>query len=395
MKDFHELLNTQLPCTCGRVHFVPIKEVNFHFHADQIGEIVKKWVDGERLLVIVDRHTDEQINHRVIETLQMQGFELSIARFNDEKLVPNEGAVGAILMAMDRDTHGIVAVGSGTINDLARFVGSRIEKPVISIATAPSMDGYAAAGSSLVVKGAKKTLKGVPVTAIYGELNVISQAPFDMIQAGFGDIIGKKTSLADWALSRLVTQEYWCDDIVALMDEAADTCIENGQAIAQREPKAIGQLMDALVLSGVAMSLADDTRPASGAEHMISHFMVMKDIEQGKIIPSHGITVAFGTLVVSHLYEFLLHHPTFLRRSDARQIVEGIQPYLPSVAQTKGWLKMIGLPLHPEGYAVDRALLGEIIRKAGFIRDRFTIFTFLDQLGLLEEAAVHAEEGLF
>lgn len=395
MKSYEELLNKELECTCGRTHFVPIKEVRFDFEPSQIGSIVERFVDGKTLLVVVDQHTDEQINNDVIAELEAKGYEISVVHFTDKKLVPNEKAVGAILMDSIRDTDGIVAVGSGTINDLARFVGSRMERPVISVATAPSMDGYAAAGSSLVVKGAKKTLKGVPVTAIYGKIDVIANAPFEMIQAGYGDIIGKKTSLADWALSRLITDEYWCDEIVAVVEDATDACIENSTAIANREKTAIQHLINALVLSGVAMSLADDTRPASGGEHLVSHYMVMKSIEKGDIIPSHGITVAFGTLLVSHLYQFLLNHSSFTSREDAQQIKEAVEVYLPTVEQTKEWLNIIGLPLEPEAYDVDRALLSEIVKKAGFIRDRFTIFTFLNQLGLLDEAADYIDKVFY
>lgn len=389
MKEYNELLNRELECTCGRTHFVPIKEVNFHFKANQIVDVVKRYISGDTLLVIVDQHTDEVMNNEVLEELKKGDFKISVVRFTDRKLVPDEKAVGAILMGSIRDTDGIVAIGSGTINDLARFVGSRMERPVLSIATAPSMDGYAAAGSSLVVKGAKTTLKGVPVTAIFGDLEVIANAPYEMIQAGFGDIIGKKTSLADWALSRMVTKEYWCDDIVALVEDAADACIENATAIAGREQNAIQHLIDALVLSGVAMSLADDTRPASGGEHLISHYMTMKNIARGDVIPSHGITVAFGTLVVCHMYEFLLNHPKFQARADATLIQEAIGQYLPTVDQVNQWLDVIGLPKDPGGYDVDGDLLKEIIMEAGFIRDRFTIFTMIHQMDLLEEVADH------
>lgn len=395
MKEYNELLNRELECTCGRTHFVPIKEVSFQFKANQTVEVVKRYITGNTLLVIVDQHTDEVLNNEVLEVLKEGGYQVSVVRFTDRKLVPDEKAVGAILMGSIRNTDGIIAVGSGTINDLARFVGSRMERPVISIATAPSMDGYAAAGSSLVVKGAKTTLKGVPVTAIFGDLDVIANAPYDMIQAGFGDIIGKKTSLADWALSRVVTDEYWCDDIVALVEDAADACIDNAVAIAGRDRKAVQHLIDALVLSGVAMSLADDTRPASGGEHLISHYMTMKNIARGDVIPSHGITVAFGTLVVCHMYEFLLKHPKFQEREDATRIQEAIHKYLPTVEQANHWLDMMGLPQEPAGYDVDRELLKEIVLKAGFIRDRFTIFTIIHQMGLLDAAADYVARQWF
>ncbi|MBF7097107.1 sn-glycerol-1-phosphate dehydrogenase [Alkalibacter mobilis] len=395
MKDYKKLLDNDVKCDCGRVHFVPIKDVDFTFKASNVTDIVKKYISGSELLVVIDYHTDEQINNEILKELEGKGFNLTVVRFTDKKLVPDERAVGAILMHSVRGTDGILAVGSGTINDLARFVGSRMEIPVISIATAPSMDGYAAAGSSLVVKGAKKTLKAVPVTAIYGDVDVIANAPFEMIQAGYGDIIGKKTSLADWALSRVVTGEYWCDDIVKLVEDSTDICIENSKKIAERDIESIKHLIEALVLSGIAMSMADDTRPASGSEHLISHYMVMKNIEKGEMIPSHGITVAFGTLVVSMLYEFLKENEIFKTQDDSRSVIEAVDKYVPTVEQTKEWLEIIGLPVSPEGYGVDEAYLEEMILKAGFIRDRFTIFRYLDKLGILNDAAKYVLAKMF
>ncbi|NTW72064.1 MAG: sn-glycerol-1-phosphate dehydrogenase [Eubacteriaceae bacterium] len=387
MKEYKKLLNNDIVCACGRTHFVPIKDVDFTFKPQDISGIVGKYVDGNELLVIVDYHTDEQINNDVIGELKKSGYKLTIAKFLDKRLVPDEKAVGTIFMESDRNTKGILAVGSGTINDLARFAGSRMKVPVISIATAPSMDGYAAAGSSLVVKGAKKTIKAFSVTAIYGNIDVISEAPYELIQAGFGDIFGKKTALADWALSRIVNDEYWCDQTVELVEKSTDLCIENAENIALRDKKAIEYLIEALVLSGIAMSIVDDTRPASGGEHLISHYMVMKNLERGEMIPSHGVTVAFGTLILSHLYDFLFKSEEFGIQEKSVEIREALQRYLPTPAQVNQWLEIIGLSLKPEGYEVDKNYFHEMIMKAGFIRDRFTVFQYLHQLGILEKAA--------
>ncbi|HAE61388.1 MAG TPA: hypothetical protein DCG38_03500 [Eubacteriaceae bacterium] len=395
MKDYKTLLNTEISCECGKTHYVPIKDVDFLFKAGDISKIASQHIEGKEILLVVDCHTDEQINNEIIAELKKAEYNLTISRFTDKKLVPDEKAVGTILMDSDRNTDGIISVGSGTISDLARFAASRMKVPVITIATAPSMDGYAAAGASLVVKGAKKTIKAFPVTAIYGDIDVIANSPYEMIQAGFGDIAGKKTALADWALSRVVTDEYWCDKTVELVENSTDICLENATKISQRDKKSIEYLIEALVLSGIAMSLADDTRPASGGEHLISHYMVMKDIERGKIIPSHGITVAFGTLILSYLYEYLLGSSEFLSQDNSEEIKEAVGKYVPAPKEVKEWLDIIGLPLHPEGYDVDRDYLEEMILKAGFLRDRFTVFTYLDKLGVLDKAAEYTVSKLY
>ena len=386
MTNYNSLLNKKIPCECGRVHFVPIKEVNFNFKEQDLPQYCHKFFKGENILIIGDKHTHEQINQKVYDIMKKTDFDVSMLEFGEEKLIPNEKAVGTILMSTHRDIAGIISIGSGTINDLSRLIGNRVKIPVITIATAPSMDGYASSGSSLVFKGVKKTIKGSTVTAIYGNVDVIKDCPYDLIQSGFGDIIGKKTALADWVLSKHITGEYWCDKTVSLVEESANICIQDAEKIAQRDAKAIKNLIDALTLSGICMSLVDDTRPASGSEHLISHYLVMKAMERGELPPSHGKTVAIGTLISTVLYNFLFHTEEFKEFNNYQVIQENIYKYLPKEEEVRAWLKTIGLSCQLMDYDIDKELLREIILKAGFIRERYTIFRFLDSLNLLDKA---------
>lgn len=386
MTDYSELLNKEIKCACGRTHSVPIKDISFDFKEEDIVEISKKFIQGKNILIVGDKHTHD-LNEKIYEVMQATEYEVSLLEFEDTKLIPDEKAVGKVVMTTDRDIAGIISIGSGTINDINRLVGNRVKIPVITIATAPSMDGYAASGSSMMYNGVKKTIKNGTVTAIYGKVDVIKEAPFDLIQAGFGDIIGKKTALADWILSKHINDEYWCDKTVALVEESTNVCIENASKIAERDTEAIKNLVDALVLSGVCMSLVDDTRPASGSEHLVSHYMVMKAIEKGQLPPSHGRTVAIGTLIATVLYEFLLKHEAFKSVENYEAIEKDVRKYLPTIAEVEGLLKTLGLSIYPRDYYLDKDLLKEIVLKAGYIRQRYTVFMLLDSLNLLDEAA--------
>ncbi|RBP65383.1 glycerol-1-phosphate dehydrogenase [NAD(P)+] [Alkalibaculum bacchi] len=386
MTDYSELLNKDIECACGRTHRVPIKDISFDFKEEDILEISKKHIQGKNILIVADKHTHD-LNQRIYEIMQATDYDVSLLEFEDKKLIPDEKAVGKVLMTTDRDIAGIISVGSGTINDINRLVANRVKIPVITIATAPSMDGYAASGSSMVYNGVKKTIKNGTVTAIYGKVDVIKEAPYDLIQAGFGDSIGKKTALADWILSKHINDEYWCDKTVALVEESTNICIENAEKIAERDTEAIKNLVDALVLSGVCMSLVDDTRPASGSEHLVSHYMVMRAIEKGELPPSHGRTVAIGTLIATVLYEFLFKHDAFKQVENYKEVEKDVRRYLPTIEEVEGLLKTIKLSTDPRDYDLDGDLLREIVLKAGYIRQRYTVFMLLDRLNLLDEAA--------
>ncbi|MFZ7131083.1 MAG: sn-glycerol-1-phosphate dehydrogenase [Eubacteriales bacterium] len=387
MNQYKSLLDTEIQCTCGGIHYVPIKEINLDFQIEDILCICKTYFLGKNILIVGDEHTRVQINDKIIEVMRNSDYNISVVQFKDKKLVPDEKAVGSILMATPRDIHGIISIGSGTINDLNRLIGDRLKIPVITIATAPSMDGYAAAGSSLMFQGAKKTIKGSPVTVIVGNIDVIKDCPYELIQAGFGDIIGKKTAIADWSLSKHLTGEYWCNMAVDLVIESTELCISNVDSIAKRDKNAIKQLTEALVLSGIAMSIVDDTRPASGGEHLISHYMVMKAIGSGNNPPSHGKTVAIGTLITTILYYFLFDSIAFNKIENHNRIQIDIMKYLPTVEDVRCWLNSIQLPDHPRAYDITETFMREIILNAGFIRERYTIFSLLHQLDILHEAA--------
>jgi glycerol-1-phosphate dehydrogenase [NAD(P)+] len=385
--DYNDLLNKEIDCACGRKHYVPIKDVDFNFVEEDLLGICKKFIKGKNILMVADKHTHEKTNKKIYTIMKDNNYNISRLEFEDEKLIPNEKAVGTILMSTDRNIDGIISVGSGTINDLNRLIGDRVKIPVITVATAPSMDGYAASGSSLMFKGKKTTIKGSPVTAIYGNIDVIKEAPYDLIQAGFGDIIGKRTALSDWVLARHMKDEYWCDKTVSLVEESTNICIENAEKIAQRDTEAIKHLIDALVLSGITMSLVDDTRPASGCEHLVSHFLVMKAIERGELSPSHGKTVAIGTLIGTVLYNYLFQTKEFKNLESSEQIKEDIKKYLPREEEVTTWLKTLDLSKDLKDYDIDKDLLREMILKAGFIRERYTVFMILDSLKLLDRAA--------
>lgn len=382
--EYNTLLDNEIKCTCGHNHYVPIKEVDFDFKIDDIADISNKFFSGKNILIIGDKHTHREINEIIINIMENSKYNISVIEFEDKKLIPDEKAIGTIIMGSPRNVSGIISIGSGTINDLNRLIGDRLRIPVVTIATAPSMDGYAAAGSSLMYKGSKKTIKGSTVSAIFGDINVIKECPFELIQAGFGDIIGKKTAIADWVLSKNINDEYWCDKTVDLVMDSTQLCINNANGIANRDKVSIKYLIEALILSGIAMSMVDDTRPASGGEHLVSHYMVMKAIEAGELPPSHGKTVAIGTLIVANLYEFLLKS-NFKNKSE--ELIREINNYLPKPKEVIEWLEIIKLPTNPSEYGINKEFMKEIVLNAGFIRDRYTIFTLLHGENLLSSAS--------
>lgn len=294
-------------CACGQLHKTTIKEVDIgHQIVDKIPQDLDKW-GYQSPFIISDNMTEDLLGAILKRHLKNSKKSFSEHIFKrSNALVPDEKALGELLIAIPQKADLIIGVGSGTINDLCRFISYKMEIPYWMIGTAPSMDGYASTASPLIVDHLKMTYYCGEPERILGELEILAQAPMIMISAGVGDLLGKYTALTDWRIGQMITGEYYCEAIVELVENAVEKCIKAIDALLERDLGAIKSLMEALILSGIAMSYTGNSRPASGSEHHLSHFWEMKNILRGIENPLHGTKVGVSTLVIIQMYQGLL-----------------------------------------------------------------------------------------
>lgn len=384
MVDFTGLLDKPIDCSCGQTHYVPIRAVR----TDLKGEIpAEEWeglLGGKRALFICDKKT-EAIHKRIIDALNRAGFSLTVREFRTEApLVNDETVLGSAVFDAGPKIDGIIAVGGGTITDLGRFVGSRLNKPFVLYMTCPSMDGYASNVAGMMAGGKKKVFKDCAFPGgLYGDAEVMKNAPSGLIQSGIGDMLGKRTSLADWILSNHMTGEYLCERVVSLVDESSMEVVEHLDGIVARERGGVAVLTDALVLAGITMALASDTRPVSGSEHIFSHFLVGAAIDAKRAVPSHGETVGFGTLVSTLLYRYLLDEAA---PEALLPITDRLNSCLLPVEQVKAALEISRIGASVETYLSGKPALGEMIRSNAGPEKRYTILRYLNGMELLNAA---------
>ena len=143
----------------------------------------------------------------------------------------NDPAAKADIFAYSPLPDLVLAVGSGTVNDSCRVASYRLNLPYAIVGTAPSMDGYASAGSPFLFNGSKATVQATTPKYIIADLDVMKDAPWDMMLAGIGDMFGKYTGMLDWELARDYTGEYFCEKIGKDVIDATDKCLENGYTL--------------------------------------------------------------------------------------------------------------------------------------------------------------------
>lgn len=206
----------------------------------------------------------------------------------------------------------LVAVGSGTINDLCKYVSHLDKKPYIVFPTAASMNGYGSANASITIEGSKKTKQAQIPQAIFCDISVITSAPARLKKAGFGDCLARPTAQADWLLSHLMLGTTYDETPFILLKEYEPELFEHARGIALGDKKTLELLMKNLVLSGLGMTIAGGSYPASQGEHLIAHAYEMANHSSAL----HGETIAITALYMAELQQSLLRKKPALRPND-------------------------------------------------------------------------------
>ncbi len=329
MNNWSHYINKKIPCSCGKTHFCDIRHIAIEENAlNKLPEYLKEGA-YQKICLICDQNTEKVAGTDVEQILSENGFPYHKIRFADRELVADERALSMITNELPYDCDLILGIGSGTINDLCKFISYQKNMDYFIIATAPSMDGYASNVAVLTLNHLKTTLETHRPKVIIGDTCILSAAPKSMIAAGVGDILGKYVCLADWKLSHLVTGEYFCDYIYDIMKQAVDKMANSIDAISASDENAISIVMESLILAGVGMSFLGNSRPASGSEHHLSHYWEMMFLQRNEYCPLHGTKVAIGTVIGLFFYHSL---PQYLEEMDS------LSDY---VFDKKGWEKCI------------------------------------------------------
>lgn len=292
------------PCACGKDHRFAADVAVGSGAVARLPEYLSRF-DTKRVFLLSDCNTWAAAGERVYQIITAAGVKCVSHCYMEKTLEPDEHAVGSAVMHFDWNCDLVVAVGSGVINDIGKCVAAISKLPYIIVGTAPSMDGYASATSSMTRDGLKISLNTKGADVIIGDTDILCQAPLHMMKSGLGDMIAKYVSICEWRIANVITGEYYCPQIAQLVREALKQCVDRAEGLLRREKDAVQAVFEGLVISGVAMNFAGVSRPASGLEHYISHCLDMRFVEFGTPMDLHGIQCAIGTRIAIGLYEKL------------------------------------------------------------------------------------------
>jgi glycerol-1-phosphate dehydrogenase [NAD(P)+] len=269
-----------------------------------------------RWLIVMDTNTQRAIGEHVIKlALHHPRIDFVHPHCFEDGVQPTTAHAQTIQqLAQLHHCNAILAVGSGTLNDLCKYAAFHAHLPYGVIATAPSMNGYVSGNASMITPdGVKSTLPAAPPRAVLCPLSVLTHAPMRLIQAGFGDAICRSTAQVDWLLSHLLLDTPYNNAPFALTRGDEPDLLASAHDLAERAPHAIALLMKNLLDSGQGMTLAGGSYPASQGEHMLAHTLEMMHHHAPHLAPLtttfHGEDIAVTTLYMAQHHAHILASP--------------------------------------------------------------------------------------
>ena len=285
------LINTLMRTKPARSMILPRMVVTGPGVLEQIPAIIAELDIPERGLLVCDTNTLEIAGNQVIDYLEAGGHPMQrveIKGANIEELERVE--------SFSEDIDFLVGLGGGRPIDIAKQAGFNKNIPFISIPTAASHDGFGSARASIRRDGLKTSMQAIPPIAVVADTEIISRAPKRLLSAGVGDIISNQTAVLDW---KLAGQKADYSEYAAALSEMAAKLVENDiDKVASGEEEGVRLVVKALISSGVAMSIAGTSRPASGGEHKFSHWL-----DSNYDTPAlHGEQCGLGSIVTMFLH---------------------------------------------------------------------------------------------
>lgn len=393
-------------------------------------DVIKEYFPGKTPWIVADGNTWAAAGEKVAEVIKSAGIEAKEPKIFPAVPQPHpyESTCQELAKMITADMVP-VAVGSGVINDLVKRASGIAGVRYFCVATAASVDGYTSAGAALSVDGLKKTMPCSAPYAVLADTDVLKSAPAPMMAAGYADLFAKVVAGAEWKITDLLG--------ILPIDKKAWDLVQKNLRMWLEDSSNLGYLFDGLASTGYSMQVYNDSRPASGMEHLMSHVWEMEGLTCNGAEVSHGFKVGIGTLAAIRLMEFVLG----LSEEQARKLAKPcealeerqanmkellkkncygnpekialdkfkfgeaaeerrelifrnwdrikylLKGQIFSYADTKRLLQKANAPVHPQEIGLDKEQFYHGLFTAQLIRARYTFVDLLYEAGLLEEAA--------
>lgn len=296
----------EFQCECGKIHSVGTKRVIIEEDAiSRLPELIEE-CGAKKPFLLSGTASFQAAGDKVCSVLEQAGIPYTKYILPGTPVKPTEGTVGSAVMHFDPTCDLVIGIGSGVVNDTGKLLAAVSGRRYMIVGTAPSMDGFASATSSMDRDGLKVSLDSTFAWAVIGDVEILAQAPMRMLQAGVGDMLAKYISLLEWKIASILVDEYYCPVVAGLVENSLARIVEATPKLLQRDHQAVKAVMEGMVIAGMAMKYAGLSRPASGMEHYFSHIWDMRSLSFPEAQADlHGIQCGIATLYSLKVYEYI------------------------------------------------------------------------------------------
>lgn len=312
-------------CECGQAHPLTLKCVRAESGlVHHVGHILTAQAFPKRLLLVADNQTIRAST----------GIRESLADYSVKEIIYDNFRHAELkeskrIQVLAEDTEAILAVGTGSIHDVCRYAAAQANLPLCLFATAPSMDGFASYNAALTDGYFKESFAAKTPEIILADTQILARSPKELKASGFGDMVAKYVALIDWQVSHLLINERYCPRVASLTRQAVDRLMAMSKKIQDENEQSAKAVFEGLLLTGIAMGFTKTSRPASGTEHILSHFWECMTLLEGHLSDYHGKKVGVATLLIMDVYERLAAYKavdTFPEKVDWNEIYQAYGP---------------------------------------------------------------------
>jgi len=307
---------------------------------------------GRSAIVVTGRKTREIAGESVSDILSNDGFATDIAIVKNA----DQENIDATITAAENASF-LVGVGGGTVIDVAKLASTMLDIPFLSVPTAAAHDGIASMRASIARDGDTVSVPAQAPLGIIADTEIIARAPYRFLASGCGDLISNYTAVLDWELAHRLRNAPYSEYAATLSRMTAQIVMDRAETIKPELEESARLVIKALVSSGVAMSIAGSSMPASGSEHKFSHAL-------DKIAPEpalHGEQCGVGTIMMMYLHGG-------------------------NWQQIRAALRTVGAPTTAAELGIpDRCIIDALVHASDIRPERYTILG----AGLTEDAAMN------
>ena len=274
---------------------------------DRVPEVFSKFFPGRKAIVFADKITWGVAGEKIFNEFEKAGMPVCKFLITEDRFHPDWRFVEMLDAEIEKENGVLVAVGSGVINDLAKFSSFRNNQQYICVPTVASVDGYTSATAAINdQRGAKVSFKCNPPAIIVADSGVLASAPYFLNAAGYADLFAKVTSGAEWMIADLFGTEPIHKEAWHLTQDYLKDMLDDPEGVRNGNPATVEKLFLGLALAGIGIEVSGgDTRCVSCAEHLYNHYMDMTHhLNNGRPV-SHGFQVALGELMMSAVFDAL------------------------------------------------------------------------------------------